>query len=90
MIRDIYKTGTFKRDLRKAERQGKDLKELFIVIERLANGNVLEEKSRDHGLSGDWKNHRECHIRPDWLLIYRIADNALYLERTGSHSELFN
>jgi len=50
----------------------------------------LKTSYRDHPLSGNWKNHRDCHIEPDWILIYRIAAKDLYLERTGSHSDLFN
>ena len=61
------------------------------VIEKLAYGLPLEEKYKDHALEGNWKNHRELHIRPDWLLIYQIKDDILVLEltRTGSHSDLF-
>jgi mRNA interferase YafQ len=62
---------------------------LFAVIDKLASNSALEEKFRDHPLSGDWQSHRECHIPPDWLLIYRVTEDGLHLERTGSHSELF-
>ena len=60
-------------------------------LSQLANGEQLEEKYRDHDLSGDWKGHRECHIQPDWLLVYRIEDDVLILtlSRTGTHSDLF-
>lgn len=65
--------------------------ELETVIRLLADGSPLPEKYRDHALSGRWSGHRECHVRPDWLLIYRIEDKVLVLtlSRTSSHSELF-
>ena len=63
----------------------------LTVVEMLANDEALPHKYRDHILSGDWENHRECHIKPDWLLIYKKNDvNQLILIRTGSHSELFS
>jgi mRNA interferase YafQ len=55
----------------------------------MVEGQLLEPKYRDHQLSGNWQGHRDCHIEPDWLLIYKITDADLYLERTGSHSDLF-
>jgi mRNA interferase YafQ len=55
----------------------------------LVDEKALDSRYKDHRLIGNWANHRECHIEPDWLLIYRIFDNKLYLERTGSHAELF-
>ena len=68
-----------------------DTEKLYEVIEKLANGEPLEEKYRDHYLSGDYKGCRECHIEPDWLLIYEIVDDILILMlyRVGSHSDLF-
>jgi len=70
-------------------KQNKDLYKLRAVIEILAAGQLLEPKYHDHQLSGNWKGHRDCHIEPDWILIYRITTDDLFLERTGSHSELF-
>ena len=88
---EIRFTGQFKKDLKLAKKQGKNLDKLFDVVERLANGEVLEAKYRDHDLSGDYKGCRECHIAPDWLLIYGIFDDVLVLllNRVGNHSELF-
>ena len=88
---EIRFTGQFKKDLKLAKKQGKNLDKLFDVVERLANGEVLEAKYRDHDLSGDYKGCRECHIDPDWLLIYEIFGDVLVLllNRVGSHSELF-
>ena len=70
-------------------KQNNDLFNLRAVIEKLVAGQSLEPRFRDHQLSGSWKGHRNCHIEPDWILIYRITADDLYLERTGSHSELF-
>ena len=88
---EIRFTGQFKKDLKLAKKQGKNLDKLFDVVERLANGETLEVKYRDHDLSGDYKGCRECHIDPDWLLIYEFFDDVLVLllNRVGSHSELF-
>ena len=88
---EIKFSGQFKKDLKLAKKQGKNLDKLFDVVERLANGEVLEAKYRDHDLSGDYKGCRECHIDPDWLLIYEIFDDVLVLllSRVGSYSELF-
>ena len=68
-------------------------KHLFIeVVEKLADGKELPAKNRDHALTGNWKSYRECHIQPDWLLIYKIKSDTLILalHRTGSHADLFN
>lgn len=74
-----------------AKKQGKDLDKLFEVINILANGEKLDTKFKDHDLSGSYKGTRECHIEPDWLLIYEIDNNALILMlyRLGTYSELF-
>ncbi len=86
---NIFYTNQFKKDYRRIKKQNKDLIKLQDVIEKLADGERLEQKYKDHQLSGIWKNHRDCHIEPDWLLIYRTTSKELILERTGSHSELF-
>jgi mRNA interferase YafQ len=86
---NLYYTTQFKKDYKRIKKQNKDLVKLKIVIENLIKGNLLEPRYRDHPLSGNWEGHRDCHIEPDWLLIYRITADSLYLERTGSHSELF-
>ena len=61
------------------------------IIRKLSNGEQLSEKNKDHALTGNWVGHRECHIQPDWLLIYRVENDLLVLTltRTGSHSDLF-
>lgn len=87
----IQFTNQFKKDLKLAKKQGKDLDKLFEVINILANEEKLDTKFKDHDLSGNYKGTRECHIEPDWLLIYEIDNNALILMlyRLGTHSELF-
>jgi mRNA interferase YafQ len=82
-------TGQFKKDYKRAKKQGKPLDDLRSVVEKLAGRTPLPPKNRDHPLSGRWHKHRECHIAPDWLLIYRTDGDDLILERTGSHSEPF-
>ena len=88
---DIKPSGRVKRDLKLAKKRGYKLELLQNVITKLANGEPLEEKYRDHDLSGDFIGFRECHITPDWLLIYRIENDELLLLlfRTGTHSDLF-
>ncbi len=86
-------TNNFKKQYSKIERQGKNLDKLYYVINKLSNGEELEEKYKNHHLVNNkkYKNCMECHIEPDWLLIYRIDHNnlILVLSHTGSHSELF-
>jgi mRNA interferase YafQ len=92
-MRTIEWTTAFRRDYKrtKATPRHKDIETLLPeIVDLLAAGRVLQEKYRDHGLGGNWKNHRECHIKSDRLLIYKRPDNqTLRLVRMGSHSELF-
>lgn len=88
----VKPTSQFKKDLKKMQKQHKDLELLNQILKLLADGKALPEKNCDHALTGNYTGCRECHIQPDWLLIYEIADDTLflYLTRTGSHSELFD
>ncbi len=88
---EVKFTSQFKRDLKLAKKQGKDIDKLFDVISTIAEGRKLEEKYRDHYLSGDYAGCRECHVEPDWLLVYEVMDKVLVLMiyRVGTHSELF-
>lgn len=88
---EIKYTTKFKKDVKLIVKRGKDLNKLGYIVEKLANKEVLEEKFRDHELTGLYKGFRECHIEPDWLLIYRYIEGVLVLSlsRTGSHSDLF-
>lgn len=81
----------FKKDLKQAKKRGFNIDKLSVVINTIANQDPLDEKYRDHSLSGDYKGFRECHIEPDWLLIYRTENDELelFLFRTGTHSDLF-
>lgn len=88
---NIRPTTKFQKDLKRLQRRGYDLSLLTDIIKKLAEGETLPEKNKDHNLSGDYSGCRECHIMPDWLLIYEVADEDLflYLTRTGTHSDLF-
>lgn len=90
MSYQIQWTSRFKKDYKQAIRRGLPIKELDDVIRLLAAGEALPRTLKDHALTGNWLGHRECHIRPDWLLIYKISSNqiALSLTRTGTHSDL--
>lgn len=87
----VKPTTQFKKDYKLAVKRGLKIDLLKDVIAALAMGEKLPEKNKDHALTGNWVGHRECHILPDWLLIYRIEDDVLVLTlaRTGSHSDLF-
>ncbi|MBN1617826.1 type II toxin-antitoxin system YafQ family toxin [Candidatus Dojkabacteria bacterium] len=84
----VYST-QFKKDYKRVKKRNKDLYKLKTVIELIMTGQQLPQSYRDHQLTGNWKDHRDCHIEPDWLLIYRVDSDTLFLERTGSHSDLF-
>ena len=88
---DIIITNACKRDIKNAKKQGKNIDLLFEIVDKLSEGITLEPKYRDHKLGGKYKGKRECHIEPDFLLIYQIMEQeiVLYLVRVGSHSELF-
>ena len=90
----INYTTKFKKQLKRIKKQGKDLNKLYELIEKLANGNELERKYKNHNLIKNklYKNCKECHIEPDWLLIYQIEskDLILLLISTGNHNDLFD
>ncbi len=88
-MKKLSQTKQFVRDVRRMRRRGKDIGKLKTVVGRLAQGRALDAKSRDHALTGMWKHYRDCHIEPDWVLIYSTDRNNLRLERTGSHRDLF-
>ncbi len=87
----VKPTARFQRDLKRIQKRGYDISLLTDIIKKLVNGEQLPEKNRDHSLSGDYVNCRECHITPNWLLVYEIdkGEIILYLTRTGTHSDLF-
>jgi len=88
----VKPTSKFKKDLKSVQKRGYDIDLLTDIIKKLANGETLPKENKDHPLNGNYKGTRECHIQPDWLLIYEISDKDLYLylTRTGTHSDLFN
>ena len=90
MLTIKYET-SFKKDFKRIVKRGYNVRLLEEVIEMLANRQTMPEKYRDHSLTGNYIDCRECHITPDWLLIYQISDSELilYLTRTGTHSDLF-
>ncbi len=87
----IKPTTRFQKDVKRIQKRGYDISLLTGIIKKLANGEMLPEKNRDHNLIGDYVGCRECHITPNWLLVYEIDNGELilYLTRTGSHSDLF-
>ena len=86
---NLSQTSQFKKDIKKLGKRGKDINKVKTVIALLLSGSPLPLKYKDHSLSGTWAGHRDCHIEPDWILIYSISQDELRLERTGSHSDLF-
>ena len=86
----VRPTSQFKKDLKRAARQGRDLNILKEVLETLSTPQPLPPSFKDHKLKGEWRDFRECHIQPDWLLIYAITDFELRPTRLGTHSELYD
>ncbi|NTU42228.1 MAG: type II toxin-antitoxin system YafQ family toxin [Nitrospirales bacterium] len=82
-------TGQFKRDVKRIKARGKDDNALADIMTRLINGEMLDPWHKDHKLVGNYAGRRECHIEPDWLLIYKIDGQSIIFERTGTHSDLF-
>jgi len=90
MTKELRRTTRFKKDYKREKKTHGDLDDLLKpVLQLLLEGKVLPEKMKDHPLSGDWKDHRDCHIKPDLVLIYCIDNEAVTVVRMGSHSELF-
>ncbi len=88
-MRNPVRGAQFKRDVKLAIKRGKDMAKLRNLLTLLIEGGPLPPRCKDHPLSGNWKHYRDCHIETDWLLIYKIEGNDLYLVRTGTHSDLF-
>jgi mRNA interferase YafQ len=89
-VRVAVRSGQFRRDVKRSQRRGKDMRKLRELILLLLAGDTLPERYMDHPLKGNWKGYRDVHIEPDWLLIYRVAADELHLVRTGSHADLFD
>jgi mRNA interferase YafQ len=88
-MKKVSQSTQFARDLKRMRKRGKDIDKLKVIVKTLAQGKSLDARHRDHPLIGSWKNSRDCHITPDWVLIYTADELSLRLERTGSHSDLF-
>jgi mRNA interferase YafQ len=90
MALELRTTTAFERDLRRVRKQGRNLDKLEVIVDLLQDGEPLPDRCRPHQLRGNWSGHWDCHVEPDWLLLYRVEAGALILVRTGSHSELFS
>jgi mRNA interferase YafQ len=86
--RTVQASAAYKRDLKRLSKRGKDLDRLDAVVETIRLGRRLNPRHRDHALSGEMKDFRDCHVETDWVLIYRVDDEAVYLTRTGTHADL--
>lgn len=88
---EVFYSNQFKKDYKMAVKRHCDIEELFKVIELLKNQQPLPPEKRDHALTGDYSGYRECHVHPDFLLVYKVVDSQLqlYLYRTGTHADLF-
>lgn len=84
-----YYSRQFNKDVKKSKKRGKNTVALKEITRLLIAGQKLPEKNRDHPLSGNYVGHRECHIKPDWLLIYKLSSDEIFFVRTGTHSDLF-
>jgi mRNA interferase YafQ len=82
-------TAQFRRDVKRQEKRGKDLAKLWAIVETLCSRGRLAPRHRDHALGGEWKGWRDCHVEPDWVLIFKPTATELVLGRTGSHADLF-
>ena len=86
---NVAQTKQFKKDVKRMRKRGKDLEKIKAVIDLLVAGEPLPPKNRDHKLGGNWIGRRDCHVEPDWILIYKLTEDELLLERTGTHADLF-
>ena len=88
-MKRVFQTTQFGRDVKRMRKRGKDLAKLQEIVSQLASGTPLAPKHRDHPLVGEWRSSRDCHVEPDWILIYTADGESLRLERTGTHADLF-
>ena len=88
-MKEVSQSTQFARDLKRMRKRGKDIDKLKVIVKVLAQGKPLDARHRDHPLIGSWKHSRDCHVAPDWVLIYTADEHSLRFERTGSHSDLF-
>jgi len=88
-MRTPLRTNQFKRDVKRMEKRHKDMHKLVDVMTTLIEERPLTERQRDHLLIGNYQGRRECHVEPDWLLIYQLVEDTIIFERTGAHADLF-
>jgi mRNA interferase YafQ len=88
-MKRVSQTTQFTRDIKRMRKRGKDLGKLRAVVTQLAEGTQLDPRHGDHPLAGEWRPSRDCHVEPDWILVYTATDATLRLERTGTHADLF-
>jgi mRNA interferase YafQ len=88
-MKTIRQANSFARDLKKVKKRSKSLDKLYAIVEKLSNDIDLEARHRPHKLSGNYAGKLECHIEPDWLLVYGVTDELVILYRTGTHADLF-
>ena len=88
-MKHLFQTKQFVKDVKRMAKRGKDLEKLKTIVRLLADDRALDLRHRDHPLSGQWSSSRDCHIEPDWILVYTSDKTSLRLERTGTHSDLF-
>jgi mRNA interferase YafQ len=88
-MRRVVFTRAFEKDVKLMKKRGRDMTKLRAAMQTLAETGNLEERFKDHSLRGNYQGYRECHLEPDWLLIYKITDEELSLSRAGTHSDLF-
>ena len=88
-MRSLVEGSQFRRDVKLLQRRGKDMSKLRDLILLLCDDRPLPLRYKDHPLSGNWRHFRDCHIESDWLLIYKVEGNSVFLTRTGTHSDLF-
>jgi len=88
-MKNVSQTTQFARDIKRMRKRGKNLEKLREIVKLLTSEKPLHPKHRDHALIGEWSPSRDCHIEPDWILIYTADETTLRLERTGTHSDLF-
>ncbi|MBF0506349.1 MAG: type II toxin-antitoxin system YafQ family toxin [Nitrospirae bacterium] len=89
MVLKVQRTTKFKKDYKRMQKSDKDMEKFREIMRKLQNEEALDPKHNDHPLTGEFKDSRDCHIEPDWVLIYRVAGDTICFERTGSHSDLF-
>jgi mRNA interferase YafQ len=87
--RVVFTSNQYDKDAKRVRGRGKDMARLVAIVDAVRNRRAIDPRHRDHSLVGDWRGYRECHIQSDWLLIYRLDDETVYLARTGTHSDPF-